>query len=226
MRALKDVRYPGRFIAIGKDGGSVAAIYGVTGRSSASQARRYVQKGNTIIVMPTDEAELAKGQRDLLVYPAYVLFEGGLVVANGNQIKNVSVPLIEESPYDALTFDLAGATAESDRYHTPRITGIALGDAAALHAAREDGNRVWEVALESGHGMLISTYTGDAESPVAYTGDPMPVALDYGSADAAARAVYDLLAPPIGAPDFRISVMAVYLHPGAMPDVAIVNRFI
>lgn len=210
MELLNGVRYPGRFIVLGKDRDSIVAIYGVTGRSSASQARRYVQEGDKIIVVPTDETALAAGNRDLLVYPAFIFFNNGFVVANGNQIADYQ---------NDLEHDLVGALPEPDKYFTPRITGVVKAGVAELHVARSGGNRIWSVPLQAGKGKMIMTYTGDEANPSAFMGDPIDVELNFGSAGAAARVVYDLLTP-----EYRIAVVAVYQKPGAAPETAIVNR--
>jgi len=80
MDFLKNLRYPGRFIILGKDGEDFVAIYGVTGRSASSLARRYVQEGNEIIAVQTAEG----GNPELLTYPAFRFVENGIIVANGN----------------------------------------------------------------------------------------------------------------------------------------------
>lgn len=202
---------------MGMDHDAVVAIYGVTGRSPASQARRYVREGDAVVVMPTDEAALATGARDLLVYPAFRFFRNGFVVANGNQINAVLTDL---------EHDLAAALPEPDQYLTPRITGMVAGASATLHIARlpaqagASGNNTWDVPLVSGKGKFISTYDGDEANPTAYSGVPRDVGINFGSAVAAARGVYDLLAP-----EYRIAVVAVYHRAGEAPEVAIKNRF-
>lgn len=210
MQVLNSTRYPGRFIALGKERDSAVAIYGVTGRSAASQARKYEQRGNMVVVIPTDEAVLAEGNRDLLVYPAVIIFHNGFVVANGNQITDYKNDFEE---------DLKDTLPEPDQYRTPRITGVVRGGVAALHIAREGGSRLWPVPLEPGKGKLIMTYTGDDQNPTAFMGDPLDVGLAFGSAEAAAQAVYNLLMP-----EYRVAVVAVYQKLGEVPKVAIVNR--
>ena len=48
IELLKKMRYPGRFLALGMDGNAYVALYGATGRSPSSLARRYVHEGNAI----------------------------------------------------------------------------------------------------------------------------------------------------------------------------------
>ena len=208
MDFLKTLRYPGRCIALGMDGGAVAAIYGVTGRSAASQARRYVREGSTILAKPVSEA-IEQGNRDLLIYPAFMLFDLGFVVANGNQILKFKSDLAE---------DLKNELPEPDKYLTPRITGAYIGGRATLHIARASGNEAWDTPLQEGAGCLVSTYEGDVQNPTPFLGEPRAVKLGFGSAARAAEAVYGLLAP-----EYRVSVIAVYWKLGTEPDVAILN---
>jgi IMP cyclohydrolase len=210
MTIIKSVRYPGRFIVVGKDGGSIVAIYGVTGRSPASQARKYVHEGNMVVVVPVSAA-IEEGNRDLLVYPAFIFFDGGFVVANGNQITDYK---------DNLMVDLKDALPEPDKYFTPRITGAVRAGSAALHIARKGGNRTWSVPLESGKGKMLMTYMGDDANPSAFMGEPLDVEINFGSANAAAQNVYDLLTP-----EYRVAAVAVYQKLGKEPEVAIKNRF-
>jgi IMP cyclohydrolase len=213
MEFLKRTRYPGRFIVMGMDKDAAVAIYGVTGRSAASQARKYVRQGNMVVVVPTDGVALAAGNRDLLVYPAVIFFDNGFVVANGNQITKYK---------SDLGHDLKDELPEPDKYLTPRITGVVKDGSCALQSIRGTPvtSSTWEVPLEAGKGKMIMTYTGDDAHPTAYMGDPVAVDLAFGSADAAAQSVYDLLTP-----DYRVAVVAVYQKPGEVPEVAIKNRF-
>lgn len=228
MRVLSGVRYPGRFIVLGTDDGSAVALYGVTGRSAASQARRYVRRGGSIAATPTDEAVMADGNRDLLVYPAFVFFEKGFIVANGTHITNVST--LYGTARQTLEKNLVGELPEPDTYFTSRITGCVADDGTmALHSVRgttEHPKRAsWSVEVVAGKGTYLATYDGDEVNPGQFGGDPLDVELVYGSAEAAAHAVYDLLAPPAGAPDYRVAVIAVYRPEGGAPQVVIKNRF-
>ena len=77
-KGFNNLPYPGRIILIGKDHKDhhVIVLYAVTGRSSASKARKIEYSDGRAFVMPTDEEELRKGDKDLLVYPSLCISTG------------------------------------------------------------------------------------------------------------------------------------------------------
>lgn len=231
MEFLKHFRYPGRFIILGKDGEDMVAIYGVTGRSPSSQARKYEERGNEIVVVPTDIDTLNTGNSSLLVYPAYHFWDNGLVVANGNQI--LKVEKLNENLKNQLDKDLADEKYEPDSNKTPRITGAIFEDkngaVAVLHISRSNGddsvNSSWNIPLVSGQGHYIATYKGQDGSPTpSFEGDPLEVALNFGSPEIAAKNIFEMIAPPDSEPDYRISVMACYKKMGEKHRTHIVNK--
>jgi len=229
---LKTKRYPGRFIVIGRDAGESVVIYGATGRSPASLARRFVQKGNEIFMTAADETVAQEGNPELLEYPAVKILEHVIVVANGRQIENIKDTTdsdVEGFVGDALSSEMY----EPDEYSTPRITGLVqpAGDYLAetvLHIVSSvsgaPDRRVWPLVLEEGEGCYIATYTGEDVKPTpSFQGAPLPVSLDFGSAEAAARGVFEALAPPDGKSDYRVGIVAVYRREGKT-DIKIKNR--
>lgn len=225
-------RYPGRFIIIGTDAGASVVVYGATGRSPSSLARRFVQKGNEIFMQASDDTVLKEGNVELLEYPAVRIFENGIVVANGRQINNID-SLHNEALQTQLTSLLKEETYEPDAYNTPRITGAIVESReslnGALHIARSNGDGVdrsaWTVPYENNTGVFISTYGGADITPTpSFEGNPVLVALQYGSAKACVEALYENFAPKEGENDYRVGVLAIYKEFGQVPEIAMMNR--
>jgi IMP cyclohydrolase len=169
---------------------------------------------------------------ELFEYPALRLFENGLAVANGTQIEHLT-RLETRDAKKQLSYALSEEAYEPDEYKTPRITGIIVDSGskieAALHIARYavDGidRSSWHIPLVPGEGRFISTYGGeDARPASSFAGEPVPLKLTFGSAEEAAREIFDAFAPPSGAADYRVGVVAAYLYSDKAPEIAIVNR--
>lgn len=229
---LKTKRYPGRFMAIGKDGDAFVAVYGATGRSPSSLARRFVQSGDGIYMGAIDDTVSKEGNVELLEYPAVKFFTNGLIVANGRHIQNVT-ELQSRDARQQLSFALTEEAYEPDEYRTPRITGciVKVGDQmeAALHIVRsaDDGidHAGWTVPLESGTAQFISTYRGEDVKPTpSFSGDPTPCELNFGDAQKAAKALFEALSPKSDQTDYRVGVVAIYFTGNGTPEIAIVNR--
>ncbi len=225
-------RYPGRFMVLGKDGDAAVAIYGATGRSPGSLARRFVEESDGVYMTAADETVSREKNPELFEYPAIKFFDNGVAVANGRHIENIS-RLDERDARKQLSYAMSEEAYEPDEFKTPRITGIFLsgksGVDGALHIARfaSDGidRSSWSVPFETGKGLFISTYRGDDAKPApSFAGDPIPVALNFGSAKTAAKVIFDRFLPPPGEPDYRVGVVAAYLAIGKAPEIAIVNR--
>ncbi len=89
LAALTAMDYPGRFIIGGRSSDDQwnFLLYGLTGRSLPSKARKF-QRGattGTILTTPTDEEQLRQGNRALLIYPALMHHKEGIVASNGAQ---------------------------------------------------------------------------------------------------------------------------------------------
>jgi hypothetical protein len=81
------------------------------------------------------------------------------------------------------------------------------------------------VPLEAGQGAFISTYGGDDVKPTpSFSGNPVSVGLEFGSAKNAANALFKALAPKLGQSDYRIGIIAIYFTLDGEPEVAIVNK--
>jgi len=235
LEALRRMAYPGRGIVVGMDpaGERRAVVYFVTGRSPSSRARRLVREGGTVWTKPTDADVLKTGNPELLIYPAAIV-RGGLAVSNGRQTADISAGIGPgRSPRDILERALERWDYEPDApIFTPRISGCLTADgraALSLVSRSDDGatiRKIYDVSLESGRGALLTTYGGDPDSVRPFPGPPLEVRLGASSAEGLAEEVYDALAPPPGAPDFRVAVVALTLPPGGSwsDEHKIINR--
>jgi IMP cyclohydrolase len=228
---LKGKRYPGRFIALGMDNGAYVAVYGATGRSPSSLARRFYEQEGGVYMGGIDDTVHTHHTPELLEYPALKFFTNGVAVANGRQIEHIT-SIENRDARKQLSYALSEEAYEPDEYNTPRITGLVSFASAvpelALHIARiaPDGidRSSWQVSLEEGKGMFISTYIGDDVKPTpSFAGNPLPVVLQFGDEKKAARAVFDALTPPKGETDYRVGCIAVYIKNGET-KTAIVNN--
>jgi len=233
---LRSMEYPGRLIILGRSrSGRPSALYAVTGRSPSSQARTLVRQDAGIWTKPTDEKVLKTGNPELLVYPAVLVFPGGIAVSNGRQTEDCATPAARgESAGEALARVLAGWEHEPDApIFTPRISGCLRAEGgAALHIIRRaEGGAprriVHELPLEPGRGWMIATYAGPNRNPLpAWEGPPAEVSFDADSAGDLAEALYAALAPVPGFSDFRVAVAAVVAEDNRLSAVStfIINR--
>lgn len=234
LEPLPSMVYPGRLIVIGRDrsGERVVVIYAVTGRSASSQARELIRQGNAVWTRPTDPEVLAKGNPDLLVYPA-LIFGRGIAVSNGKQTADVALEGAA-SAAAALEAGLRTWSFEPDApIFTPRISGCVLpGAAAALNIIRRgpDGTaerQFTEFIPALGEGRMILTYTGENVNPLpSFRGEPLSVELSEPTARGMALAVDEALGPKSCGPDFRVAVACVFARTGDLSglDLAIINH--
>ncbi|HET8575179.1 MAG TPA: IMP cyclohydrolase [Candidatus Paceibacterota bacterium] len=227
MDFLKNMRYPGRFIVLGEDGEYFVAIYGAMGRNSSSLRRKYEKENGGIKATQLESG----GDAELLNYQAVRFLEKGIIVANGCQGDYVKA-FTKNTAQEQLLDDLQNELPEPDKYNTPRITAAYFEKpsevSAALHIVRQNQGvverKAWRVELVSGKGMYISTYAGDDVRPApSFLGDPLLVDISFGSADIAARSIFDLLTPPAGGEDYRVGVIACYKKFGEEAKCSILN---
>ncbi|MEK6933345.1 MAG: IMP cyclohydrolase [Nanoarchaeota archaeon] len=239
LKVLSDMDYPGRFIMLGRaDNCDVVAVYGITGRSTSSQARRLVkknvwEKGFSIHVEPTDPELIISGNQDLLIYPAIIVEKNDVVVSNGRQTEDLLYKLEYNNPLHSLVIHHKNWDYEPDHpNYTPRITGCIKDEKAALGIIKRSNSgmalrQLFEIELFAGKGKLIATYTGKNMDPLpSFTGEPLSVNLERltESASTTAKSFYDALAPKNPALDFRVSVAAVHKSTRREIDISIINR--
>lgn len=224
---LQAMPYPGRIVIVGAGpAGRTCVLYAITGRSPSSQARRLEIDAmeQKIFVRPTDEQTLRTGNPDLLVYDAILCGKTGLAVSNGKQTTDVFAALHAGAHAGSVLHKgLADWEYEPDEPNwTPRISGC-IADGAALSVLKRAGNggvlrNTFEFPLIAGQGRMVATYSGQNATPLpSFAGEPRVLALPFGSAQEAAEALYDALAPADGQPDFRVaSAAAMHAHGGAV----------
>ena len=223
VELLQTKAYPGRFLILGKINSAVVALYGVTARSAASRAKRYVfvPEKNLVTVVATEAEVMAQGDLDLLQYNSVYCFESGIVIGNGRQTDEVK-NLERENAFQILSEQLKEQSFEPDKYNTPRITGCLVNHdgevSAALHIIRADEKNnpvrdVYEVSLVEGLGKFISTYNGPNIRPTpSFAGPAVDIKIPADSLEELVKKVYDALAPEPGAEDVRVSVVGVELN--------------
>jgi IMP cyclohydrolase len=229
--------YPGRIIIIGqeKKGEKILAVYGITGRSVSSQARKMEQEEDTIWVKPTDKELLKRGKIDLLIYPSVFCLSQGIAVSNGKQTVDVMACLGQgESAAEVLAFALKNWDYEPDEpTFTPRISGCILSnESAALSVIRRaaDGStlrNIYEFSVVPGKGRMIMTYQGENKDPLpSFSEEPQEVEIMGASPQEVAESVYMSLAPKEGGKDLRVAVTCVFGidMPSHKYDIHIINR--
>ncbi len=227
--------YPGRFLILGRVAGKYVAVYGVTARSEASRAKKYIlsEDQKTIHVEPTDQEVMAQGDLTLLDYTAVHFFQEGIVIGNGRQTDCIQ-QLNLESAKEQLIQDLQNEKYEADKYSTPRITGCFLNRdgkwSAALHIIRSNsvGDSVkdcYELDFSQNKAYFISTYEGPNIRPTpSFVGSPIQVHLSGENIELVAKDIYNVFAPKAGEEDLRVSVVAVELGEcGTDRQIHIVN---
>lgn len=254
---LKSRRYPGRGFVLERlpDESTLGISYFITGRSPPSQARLF-EKGETAPVVSveiTDVGILEKESPALILYPALTSANGVGVVSNGAQTELLygQIAVFEnmaDQPLTMLTRALSTPVHrydkrfgwiditkhEPDRLKTPRISGAIECDRAAIaisrYDANDDGQRTdyYHTRLRPGTGLFVCTYTGNEESPAAFEGEPVEVALPgdwYGAEpQQASEQIFRMLAPPAGKPDLRVGVASMFQECVGQSKLGIVNR--
>jgi len=239
FEAITNMEYPGRMIIIGQNTmGKDVVVYAITGRSPPSQARKLVSEtydeSRKIIVQPTNEEELKKGNPDLLVYPAMIIKEDRIAVSNGKQTKTISEYLEGQlEPIKLLNTALAienNWEYEPDKpNYTPRISGCKVPKGAALSIIKRGSlgealRNYYEIPLTPGVGKMIATYTGEDKSPLSsFNTDPLDVIIIEETPEEIAATIYDALSPKSLKKDFRVSVAAALID-GGKTYTSVINR--
>ncbi len=236
LEILTALEYPGRLILLGTNAAATCSIlvYGITGRSASSQARKLVLAEDGIWVRPTDEKTLKEGNVDLLVYPAVLFDRAGLAVSNGKQTESIRRELGAQGlPVSTLSSALERWDYEPDApIYTPRICGCVLAKKSALSVIRrgdagESLKSYFEIPPTPGLIRMISTYAGPNRDPLpSFTGEPRSSMSIEDSATETAEAVYESLCSAGPERDFRVAVVCVFASFDNPTDreVHIINR--
>ncbi|MBP1985840.1 IMP cyclohydrolase [Halolamina salifodinae] len=170
--------YVGRFLVAAPG----LAAYRVSSRSFPN--RKVIERDGSLTVVPTGDAEPTDNP-----YVSYNCVRGVAradegdeqvaVIGNGSHVDPVAEKVGMGYPArDALASALLALDYEKDDYDTPRIAAVVAADTAFIGTVRKDALVVREVDEPT----LVATYGKD---------DPEPFALEAGTADTAARELYD-----------------------------------
>ena len=236
LEALVGMEYPGRFIILGRefDDTSNIIIYGLTGRSPSSQARKLIATEDSVKIEVTDEKQLKKGNIHLLMYTAIKrMDENNIIVSNGKQtdliIKHFDYPksakeILEDSfkePYILDKIDLASFEPDKPHY-TPRISGIIKDGEIAMNIIKRDKDnsvlrKYYSFELNPGFGKLIATYDGSNKNPLpSFSRSPLDVRLvGYNQRKIAERVVKNINS------EFMVSIACMFSN---MNIPVIINR--
>jgi len=240
LEALAEMEYPGRVIILGQDKeGYNVVIYGLSGRSPSSQARRLVANNNIVSIDVTDQEQLAKGDPALLVYNAIInnSVNNVVSVSNGVQtnliariVDRVDIPMPAILPFafrkpeymttkDGRKIDITTFEPDSPNF-TPRISGVSeiSGNRAMIAICKRlssgDLERCfYELALNPGQGFMVSTYSGKdvgkGEVLPSFVGEPKVVQL-IGDRREIADSVYEAMG--------KYAVSACAFYPQQNPE--------
>ena len=195
---LRDNKYPGRGIIVGKsaDGESAFFAYFILGRSENSRNRLLEAEGDTLRTLPYDESLVS--DPSLIIYTAMRRVGDHLILTNGDQTDTVADALSEGGDF----FSALGTRVyEPDApNYTPRISalidlsGFRRYDMSIIRRGYDGGCDYGEYSFipEAGVGHLLHTYEGDGDPLPSFRGSPRPIAIDE-DLDAYVRALWDAL---------------------------------
>lgn len=235
---LRDGEYFGRLLAIGLTSvdEKIFILYGLTGRSKASQARRLARREDGLYTEPLPKASLRAQQRDLLIYPV-ILFNRGIAAGNGQQTRAILKRLSSgiDDPEVILKDALSGWTYEPDSpTFTPRISACLLpGGRLAMALIRRDKNgqsihEYYSLPLTPGEGYLLTTYNGhNLNPPPSFSGPPLNFIMTKIQGRVILDEFYEALAPQEGKEDWRVAAAVIILSLSRLEllEMEIINRF-
>ena len=184
---LKNNRYPGRGIVIGKTPDKTKAVmaYFIMGRSENSRNRIFVTEGEGIRTQAFDPAKLK--DPSLIIYAPVRVLGNKTIVTNGDQTDT-----IYEGMDRQLTFEQSLRSREFEPdgpNYTPRISGIlhidkgkynyAMSILKSNHGEPSSCCR-FTFAYENqapGEGHFIHTYEQDGDPLPSFSGEPKLVAM-------------------------------------------------
>ncbi len=171
LEILRNVSYPGRGIAVGKD----CVYYFIMGRSENSRNRVFELTDDGIRTKAFDPSKVK--DPSLIIYHPVRSMGGKLIVTNGDQTDTIR---------DTGDFRKALMTREyepDDPNFTPRISAIVNEDGSFEISIlkRCEGRCLREFfcyeGAEEGTGYFISTYQGDGSPLPSFAGEPVQVKL-------------------------------------------------
>lgn len=197
---LRGNSYPGRGIVIGKSGDGRCAVtaYFIMGRSVNSRNRVFVAEGEDMRTQTFDPALLS--DPSLVIYFPVRMFDGGMIVTNGDQTDTISDGLRAGKSYIEA---LRTRCFEPDPpIYTPRVSGVLEKDGSYCLSILKslDGDPACNKrfffeydAPRAGMGHFIHTYNENQPTPPSFEGEPRAVELGNESADELAASVWQSL---------------------------------
>jgi IMP cyclohydrolase len=182
---LRTNPYPGRGIILGKseDGERSILVYFIMGRSVNSRNRVFEKTDDGI----RTSARIPEMMTDpsLVIYHPIRLFDGHIIVTNGNQTDTVRDYLSAGSDFQSA---LRTREFEPDApIYTPRISGIVYPDGSYKLSILKTANGdpvcccryfyEYPVAIP-GLGHFISTYKTDGEPLPSFEEEPVPIRIN------------------------------------------------
>ena len=182
---LKSNAYPGRLIAAGvTPQGKLVYAYAIMGRSPNSRNRIFEVKGSEVYTAPFDASKVQ--DPSLIIYPAILESEKGMIVCNGDQ--NLDIRLALEHGL-GMAEGIASRTYEPDApNYTPRISLVIEENAFVFSICRrqpsgECERSVWTYPKKSGELHMIHTYEMDGNPLPPFSGDPKALESEDDYAD-------------------------------------------
>lgn len=226
--------YPGRQLFLGLTPDKKPCLsYLVTGRSKESRERKAVTTGNTIRIGPLGDVTYDP----LRHYTAAKYDETGIAaVSNGIQTEAIYetykllVNVNSSLNTDYMVKIMDGADAETDSYHTPRISGIAvaLPIPTLIVSIKAFAKPAAAIRMEPQAGVLtgVSTYKGDANNPQASDPSSEFPRLKFDGKNAAelAKFLYEISQASYKDEDIRVCALGlIYDSANRSWDTAIIN---
>jgi len=200
-KAVGATTYPGRGIIVGKsaDGRRAVMAYFIMGRSVNSRNRVFVQESEGIRTQAFDPSKMK--DPSLIIYWPVRTIDNKVIITNGDQTDTIYEYIGDGADFASA---LRERTFEPDAPNfTPRVSAMATFeegdfslDMGILRAGDAKGScchRVfWEYeGIEAGKGYFLHTYLSDGNPIPSFTGDPETVAVDDGSAEEIASALWN-----------------------------------
>ena len=190
--------YPGRGIILGRtpDNKKNVIAYFIMGRSENSRNRVFTETEDGIRTEAFDPSKMV--DPSLIIYHPVRLYNGTLVVTNGDQTDTIVDYLKQgKSYFEALRTREFEPDAPN---YTPRISGVVkpYGDynLSILKSNMGRGDSClryfFEYAAVPGLGHLIHTYKGDGDPIPSFEGEPVPVEMD-GDLDSFTQMIWNSL---------------------------------
>jgi len=220
---LRQQKYPGRGIVIGRAGSMAFAAYFLTGRSEGSRNRVFAGTADGIVTRAFDESKLENPS--LYVYPPVRKTDAHLIVTNGTQTDTIYENLAEGGTFEDA---LRQWRYEPDALHTPRISGLVAltenGFEYKLSILKSNSGSLQRFFFEypepvNGRGHYIHTYAEKNGEPVAFAGEPTEIEIGGGLEDLT-QSIWNSLDT-----DNKISLYTCVITPNGTVKSKIINKY-